>query len=276
MNKNVFAFLFGFLIFAGITDNRAYAAGEESYQKGLEIFNGINPDADKYKNAFSYFVQAAKEGNADAYFMLALYSDMGIAVRKNPGLAFMRYQKSADLGNAYAMFSIADMYMNGEGVARPEPTRKKGCVATARNEEILFFSRSRDAVMPVGQTDKRRTAPASTGRGGWLRHPVMRSSPAQSRWCRWPNRPRRRGRGRFRSQEIVSRPSSVADFAGLESEGQRNGALTGGGEGDGCAFLGRLVEGEHDFEDVVGQLAVDAVLAVVAEGDGHVGRADGA
>ena len=116
MNKNVFAFLFGFLIFAGITDNRAYAAGEESYQKGLEIFNGINPDADKYKNAFSYFVQAAKEGNADAYFMLALYSDMGIAVRKNPGLAFMRYQKSADLGNAYAMFSVADMYMNGEGV----------------------------------------------------------------------------------------------------------------------------------------------------------------
>ena len=116
MNKTIFAFLFVFSVIAGLSVNSAYAVGEESYNKGLEIFNKVNITDEEYKKAFSYFVQAAKEGNADAFFMLGLYPDLGLATRKKPEVAFMRYKRSADLGNAEAMFSVADMYMNGEGV----------------------------------------------------------------------------------------------------------------------------------------------------------------
>jgi len=147
MNKIIFAFLFVFSAIVGASVSNAYAAEEDAYQKGMEIFSKTNLTDEEYREAFSYFVQAAKENNADAYFMLGLYPDLGLATRKKPEVAFMRYQKSAELGNAEAMFSVADMYMNGEGVEHSnkeaikwfEKAAQRGNAEAAYNLGAMYY-----------------------------------------------------------------------------------------------------------------------------------------
>lgn len=140
MNKIVFLFLSALFFINIFSLSYAYATSDEVYQKGLDLFTKKEANSDDYREAFSYFVEAAKAGNSDAYYMLALYSDFGISTRRKPEVAFVRYLKSAELGNTSAMFSVADMYLNGQGVEHNPEEAVKWFVKSAQggNAEAAY------------------------------------------------------------------------------------------------------------------------------------------
>lgn len=71
-----------------------------------------------YKNAFRYFLSAAKAGNANAQNDVGnMYKD-GEGVAQSYTNAFQWYLKAANQGHFYAQNNLGDLYLNGNGVKR--------------------------------------------------------------------------------------------------------------------------------------------------------------
>ncbi|MGE3807714.1 MAG: tetratricopeptide repeat protein [Gemmataceae bacterium] len=60
--------------------------------------------------------EAAERGDANAQYRLALASDFGRGVPRDPAEAAKWYRKAADQGNAEAQNSLGSMYQHGQGV----------------------------------------------------------------------------------------------------------------------------------------------------------------
>ena len=94
---------FTFETYAQVKENTNFEAGIAAYQ------------ADDMPLAYKEFLAAAKEGDADSQFNLALMYEQGIGVGKDEKEAVVWYGKAASQGNASAQFNLGVLYENGRG-----------------------------------------------------------------------------------------------------------------------------------------------------------------
>jgi|GEM_PF-1452525 len=68
----------------------------------------------KYDEARSWYEKAAAQNHSTAINNLAYFHDLGLGVPQDRQKGFELYSRSADLGNAEAMWNIANMYGAGQ------------------------------------------------------------------------------------------------------------------------------------------------------------------
>ncbi len=81
-----------------VTQTALEESPEESYQKGLELYN-----AKQYEQAFPWFSKAADLGDAGAQFNLGVCYKDGQGVAQSDVDAVKWYRKAADQGDAWAL-----------------------------------------------------------------------------------------------------------------------------------------------------------------------------
>lgn len=103
---------YGIILCIFILSISSYAQ-DNNYKKGVDAYNSGN-----YKNAFSFWLKAANQGNASAQFNLGTLYENGEGISQDYSKAFEWYQKAANQGNVDALFNLGSMYYNGNGVAQ--------------------------------------------------------------------------------------------------------------------------------------------------------------
>ena len=73
-----------------------------------------------YRQAFHRIKKSAKQGNAEAQFLLGEMYSLGQGVSKDDKQAFYWIKKSAKQGNAEAQFLLWEMYSLGQGVSKDD------------------------------------------------------------------------------------------------------------------------------------------------------------
>lgn len=86
---------------------------------GYLYYNGIGCEKN-YKISFSYFLKSANQGNAIALWYIGVMYQYGLGTSINAEEAFQYYKKSAEEGNLYGMQYLANCYDTGFGVAKNE------------------------------------------------------------------------------------------------------------------------------------------------------------
>lgn len=94
------------------------------YRIGKMHCNGLGTEQD-YKQAFTWFLKSAQEGNKFAQYSLANLYYYGNGVEKDLSQAFHWYMKSAEQGQPYAAYAIAQMYSKGEYVSQNKETAQR-------------------------------------------------------------------------------------------------------------------------------------------------------
>lgn len=88
---------------------------KQNLQYGYAYYNGKGVPLDK-KKAFDFFVQAAKLGSTEAYYVLGVIYSSGSVVPKDLAKAAVFFQKAFDGGYVKAAAQLGDFYYNGRGV----------------------------------------------------------------------------------------------------------------------------------------------------------------
>jgi TPR repeat protein len=88
----------------------AQAQGIANFEAGIAAYQ-----ANDLPLAYKSFLVAAKEGNADSQFNVALMYERGIGIGKNEKEAVFWYGKAASQGSAAAQFNLGVLYENGRG-----------------------------------------------------------------------------------------------------------------------------------------------------------------
>ena len=78
-----------------------------------------------YEKAFEWFLKSAQEGNKFAQYSLANLYYYSSGVEKDLSQAFLWYQKSSSQGQPYASYAVAQMYSKGEYVCQNEDTSQR-------------------------------------------------------------------------------------------------------------------------------------------------------
>ncbi|MCM1008387.1 MAG: relaxase MobL [Ruminococcus flavefaciens] len=94
------------------------------YRIGKMHCYGVGTEQD-YKQAFTWFLKSAQEGNKFAQYSLANLYYYGNGVEKDLSQAFLWNQKSSSQGQPYASYAVAQMYDNGEYVSQIEETAQR-------------------------------------------------------------------------------------------------------------------------------------------------------
>jgi uncharacterized protein len=94
------------------SDANQYRAGDNKW-KGKSLSYGETNQV-----AIDWFGRAAKQGNKDALWQLAVMEYSGIGTSKNPARALQLQQKAAELGQIEAMYKLALAYTSGNGVQK--------------------------------------------------------------------------------------------------------------------------------------------------------------
>lgn len=103
---------YGILLCIFVLSISSYAQ-DNNFKKGVDAYNSGNN-----KNAFSFWLKAANQGNAIAQFNLGTLYENGEGVSQDYSKAFEWYQKAANQGNVDAQFNLGSMYYNGDGIAK--------------------------------------------------------------------------------------------------------------------------------------------------------------
>ena len=85
---------------------------------------GLGTEQD-YEKAFEWFLKSAQEGNKFAQYSLANLYYYGNGVEKDLSQAFLWYRKSSEQGQPYAPYAVAQMYDKGEYVSQSEETAQR-------------------------------------------------------------------------------------------------------------------------------------------------------
>ena len=85
-------------------------------QYGYAYYNGTQGMPVDKKKAFSYFLQAAKEGSAEAYYVLGVLYEEGAIVPHDMKKAVNLYEVALKNGYKDAAAKLGDCYYNGKGV----------------------------------------------------------------------------------------------------------------------------------------------------------------
>ncbi|MGD7070307.1 tetratricopeptide repeat protein [Acetobacter sp. AAB5] len=72
----------------------------------------------KFSDAFSMFEVAARSGDSRALNMLGRAYERGWGVKCNASIAAMYFSHAAFMGEGWAMFNLADLYLAGKGVKK--------------------------------------------------------------------------------------------------------------------------------------------------------------
>lgn len=91
-------------------------SAETSLQYGYAYYNGTQGMPVDQKKAFSYFLQAAKEGSAEAYWVLGSLYEEGRIVQQDMKKAISLYESALKGGFTAAAANIGDCYFKGKGV----------------------------------------------------------------------------------------------------------------------------------------------------------------
>lgn len=94
------------------------------YRIGKMLCYGLGTKQD-YKQAFTWFLKSAHEGNKFAQYSLANLYYYGNGVEKDLSQAFWWYRKSSEQGQPYASYAVAQMYSKGEYVAENKETAQR-------------------------------------------------------------------------------------------------------------------------------------------------------
>ena len=103
---------YGILLCIFVLSISSYAQ-DNNFKKGVDAYKSGNN-----KNAFSFWLKAANQGNAIAQFNLGTLYENGEGVSQDYSKAFEWYQKAANQGNVDAQFNLGSMYYNGNGVGQ--------------------------------------------------------------------------------------------------------------------------------------------------------------
>lgn len=90
---------------------------EEWLQKGIDIYASGNDDlsTEQYRQAYQYFVRAAKAKHQDAWYYIGRMLDYGHGFPVSPDKAFQYYKVSAVGGNLRAQYNLGYFYETGQG-----------------------------------------------------------------------------------------------------------------------------------------------------------------
>jgi len=91
-------------------------SAKTSLQYGYAYYNGTQGMSVDKKKAFSCFLQAAKEGSAEAYGVLGTLYEEGNIVQHDMKKAISLYETALKNGYIAAAANIGDCYYNGKGV----------------------------------------------------------------------------------------------------------------------------------------------------------------
>lgn len=86
------------------------------------------------KEAFKYFLDAAKYDNETAQAYLGLFFERGLGVERNYEFASKWYNKAAVKGNGFAQYSLGMLYQNGNGVEKDYKKALLWIVKSSENE----------------------------------------------------------------------------------------------------------------------------------------------
>jgi TPR repeat protein len=107
----VLALSAGFLAAVAFTgDVHAQAKGNANFEAGIAAYQ-----SNDLPLAYKSFLAAAKEGDADSQFNVALMYERGIGIGKDEKEAVAWYGKAASQGSAAAQFNLGVLYENGRG-----------------------------------------------------------------------------------------------------------------------------------------------------------------
>ena len=89
---------------------------QEWLDRGARIYNsGENLSVDQYRQAYQYFVRAAKAQHQDAWYYIGRMLDYGQGFPVNQEQAFKYYQVAAFGGNTRAQYNLGFFYEIGQG-----------------------------------------------------------------------------------------------------------------------------------------------------------------
>lgn len=91
-------------------ETNAQAKKNASFDAGIAAY-----EANNLPLAYKEFLAAAKEGDSDSQFNVALMYERGIGVAKDEKEALVWYDKAASQGSAAAQFNLGVLYENGRG-----------------------------------------------------------------------------------------------------------------------------------------------------------------
>lgn len=122
-------------------DNASVILGE-LYTKGW------NTKSPNFETAYEFFSKAAKNGNAEGQYNLALAYQKGRGVKENKEEAFKWYQKAASQGFAQAQHNLGSMYRDGVTVKKDlvkafnlySESSKQGLANSLANLGVMYFN----------------------------------------------------------------------------------------------------------------------------------------
>jgi TPR repeat protein len=91
-------------------ETHAQTGENANFQAGIAAYQ-----ANDLPLAYKEFLAAAKQGDADSQFNVALMYEQGIGVGKDEREAVVWYGKAAEQGHASAQFNLGVLYENGRG-----------------------------------------------------------------------------------------------------------------------------------------------------------------
>jgi TPR repeat protein len=103
-----------------------------------------------YKEAASWFSQAAEAGDRDSMFNLGVMFEDGEGMRKDPARAVSWYRKAAEAGDAQSMYNLGVMYEEGLGVAND----MLEAIAWYRRAAALGNTSAKDNLKRLGETSR--------------------------------------------------------------------------------------------------------------------------
>ncbi|MDL2284801.1 sel1 repeat family protein [Oxalobacter sp. OttesenSCG-928-P03] len=114
------------------------------YETGLIFYWGTHRMDSAPEKAAAWFEKAARQGNADAMYLLAeQYTGRREGVKPDAAKAFAWYEKAAVKGHSLAQVSLAYLYMDGRGVTKDEATARQW-LEKARASGCFYAQRALD------------------------------------------------------------------------------------------------------------------------------------
>lgn len=109
---------------------------------------GWNDKSPNLETAYEFFSRAAKNGNAEGQYNLALAYQKGRGVKENKEEAFKWYQKAASQGFAQAEHNLGSMYRDGVTVKKDlvkafnlySESSKQGLANSLANLGVIYFN----------------------------------------------------------------------------------------------------------------------------------------
>ncbi len=112
---------------------------DAQYDLAMMYFNGDQVKTD-HKSAQHWLNVAAQQNNVKAQYRLAMMAEMGIGTEKNNTEAFAWYLKAANQGHAKAQYKVADAYQTGTGIEKDQTQAKQWFEKAAQQGNTLALA----------------------------------------------------------------------------------------------------------------------------------------